>query len=171
MAEPAGRRVVVAFGSNVGDRIQNLTRAIQATTHWGSLIEVSGFYETRPLYLEDQASFLNGVLLAETTIAPGDLLDVLKELEVNLGRQERLKNGPREVDLDIIWYEDFVSQPGVTPIIPHPRAHERRFVLEPLAEIAPDLDLYGFGKVRDLLSDPGVQSQEVRRVGDAPILV
>lgn len=161
----------MAFGSNVGDRLLNVTKAIHATSQWGTIVSVSGLYETQPLYLAEQAPFLNGVLMAETALAPGRLLQALKSIEAEVGRQVRQRNGPREVDLDIIWYEDVVSEPGQVPAVPHPRAFERRFVLEPLAEIAPDLELYGFGKVRDLLRDPGVQSQGVGRVGDAPILV
>ena len=135
------------------------------------MITISGLYESDPMYNVDQTPFINGVFLAETCLPPSELLSRLKLIESKLGRIQRVQNGPREIDLDIIWYEGFVSLPGMTPQVPHPRAHERRFVLEPLNEIAPDLLLQGYGVVRDLLTDSGVQSQKVRRIEDAPILL
>ena len=155
----------------MGDRCGIIHSAIEATPTWGTLIAVSGLYESDPMYIVDQTPFINGVLLAETSLAPSELLASLKSIETKLGRIQREQNGPREIDLDIIWYEGYNSKAGETPQIPHPRAHERRFVLEPLNEIAPELLLQGYGVVRDLLMDYGVQSQKVRRVQDAPILI
>lgn len=163
------KQCVVAFGSNVGDRESNIADALSrlATAH--RLVAVSGLYETAPLYKTDQGHFLNGVALIETETDAGGLLNRLKEIEHLTGRQVRERNGPREIDLDIVWMEDYVSPPGDVPVVPHPRAHERRFVLEPLNELDSGLVLQGYGVVKELLAQPGVQSQTVRRIGDAPV--
>jgi len=155
----------------MGDRAGNIAQALEAVAEFAEMLALSPVYETAALYVTNQTPFINGVFLASTELPPGDLLAKLKEIERQIGRVDRGRNMPREIDLDIVWYEDYVSDPGDVPAVPHPGAHERRFVLEPLNEIAPDLLLPGYGVVRDLLADPGVQSQEVRRVSDAPILV
>lgn len=130
---------------------------------------VSGLYETAPMYETDQPPFLNGAVTGETDLSPSDLLGRLKEIERQGGRAIRQRNGPREVDLDIVAYGR-LQQDGA-PQLPHPRAFERRFVLEPLNEIAPHFILPGYGIVRDLLADEHVQTQQVRRISDAPILL
>jgi len=164
-------KFVVSYGSSLGDRAGNIAQAIEAVGAFAEIVALSPVYETAALYMTSQTPFINGVFLAETELRPDELLARLKEIERKIGRQDRGRNMPREIDLDIVWYEDYVSEPPAVPVVPHPGAHERRFVLEPLNEIAPDLLLPGYGVVCDLLADPGVQSQEVRRVADAPILV
>jgi 2-amino-4-hydroxy-6-hydroxymethyldihydropteridine diphosphokinase len=97
---------------------------------------VSRLYETGPAYVLNQPVFLNIVVEGETELSPGDLLVYLKQLEKKMGREKTLRYGPRKIDLDIVFYDDLVLDiPGLT--IPHPRMHERGFVLRPLADIAP----------------------------------
>jgi 2-amino-4-hydroxy-6-hydroxymethyldihydropteridine diphosphokinase len=113
---------------------------------------VSSFRETDPVGRVDQPRFLNGVVGVDTEITPRDLLDVLLTIERDLGRvRTRERNEPRTIDLDLLVYDDVVvDEPGL--VIPHPRLHERRFVLEPLAELAPDLNVRGQGSVTQLLA-------------------
>ncbi|MBS1713505.1 MAG: 2-amino-4-hydroxy-6-hydroxymethyldihydropteridine diphosphokinase [Armatimonadetes bacterium] len=165
------RRAVVAFGSNVGDRGRHVLEALKFLGSRVGIVASSGLYETAPMYVEDQPPFLNGAVLIETDLDPRELLKLLKDIESRIGRQARERNGPREIDLDLIDFEGDDVDHSATLTVPHPRAHERRFVLDPMNEIAPDWVLNGYGAVRDLLKRADVQSQEVRRTADAPILL
>jgi 2-amino-4-hydroxy-6-hydroxymethyldihydropteridine diphosphokinase len=130
--------VYIALGSNIGNRLANLRAALAAMTAAGITIgRESNVYETEPWGYADQPAFLNMVVEAETSLGPGALLDTLKETEKSLGREATFKNGPRLIDLDILFYDDLVlDSPPL--VIPHPRLHERAFVLVPLADVAPD---------------------------------
>jgi 2-amino-4-hydroxy-6-hydroxymethyldihydropteridine diphosphokinase len=130
--------VYLALGSNLGDRADNLRRALRALGDKLALETISPCYETEPVYVLDQPRFYNLVCRARTTLAPLDLLRFLKDLETALGREPGLRFGPRVIDLDILFYDDLVfDSPELT--LPHPRLHERAFVLVPLADIAPGL--------------------------------
>ena len=127
--------IFLALGSNLGDRLENLEKAIQGLQPEVQTRMRSSIYETPPWGFTDQPAFLNLVLKAETRLSPRKLLKFLKTLEGRLGRQPGFRNGPRLIDLDILFYDQLISdQVGLT--IPHPRLHERGFVLVPLAEIA-----------------------------------
>ena len=130
--------VYLALGSNLGDRLANLKQAIAALTPQMDVKAKSQVYETPPWGHEDQPTFLNQAVKAKTYLDPEPLLKHLKRLEVALGRKESFPNGPRLIDIDILFYDDVVLD---TPLltIPHPRLHERGFVLLPLMDIAPDL--------------------------------
>lgn len=134
------RLVYIGFGSNIGDRLSYIQNAIHALSEVEgiTLQQISSLYETEPVGYEEQARFLNGVVAIETDLSPHTLLQTLKQIETAIGRQHRTRWGPREIDMDILIYEDLCLQ---TPnlIIPHPEMHLRRFVLAPLAEIAPDV--------------------------------
>lgn len=130
--------VYLALGTNLGDRTANLKQAIVSLTPQLEVKAKSGIYETPPWGFEDQPKFLNQVLRAKTYLDPEPLLKHLKRLEVALGRKESFPNGPRLIDIDILFYDDrVVNTPSL--VIPHPRLHERGFVLLPLMDIAPDL--------------------------------
>ncbi len=129
--------VALALGSNLGDRLANLRAAVAALKDVMSVTLISPVYETAPAYVTDQPAFLNAALIAETTLTPRALLHHLKELEKRLGRTETFQNGPRMIDLDILFYGNQVVDEGAPLIIPHLRMAERRFVLQPLADIAP----------------------------------
>ncbi|HET9588690.1 MAG TPA: 2-amino-4-hydroxy-6-hydroxymethyldihydropteridine diphosphokinase [Anaerolineales bacterium] len=129
--------VYLALGSNLGDRLANLKRAIAALSPQMEVKAKSHVYETPPWGFEDQPKFLNQVIQVNTYLAPEPLLKHLKRLEVTLGRKATFPNGPRLIDIDILFYDDLVlNTPSLE--IPHPRLHERGFVLLPLADIAPD---------------------------------
>ena len=146
-------RVYIALGGNLGDRRANLERAVELLDADPALelVAVSSLRETDPVGYEDQPRFLNGALAADTALSPRELLDRLLAVERELGRERRgPRFGPRTVDLDLLLYGDeTVDEPGLT--VPHPRLAERPFVLEPLAELDPELALPDGRRVRDLL--------------------
>ena len=130
----------IGFGSNIGDRLAHIQNAIHALskTEGITLQKISSVYKTDPVGYEAQAEFLNGVAAIQTSLSPLSLLHILKDIETEVGRQHRIRWGPREIDLDILIYGDLCLQTEKL-IIPHPEMHLRGFVLVPLAEIAPDL--------------------------------
>jgi 2-amino-4-hydroxy-6-hydroxymethyldihydropteridine diphosphokinase len=130
--------VYLALGSNLGDRLANLKQAIAALTPQMDVKAKSPVYETPPWGYENQPKFLNQVIQATTYLEPEPLLKHLKRLEVALGRKASVPNGPRSIDMDILFYDDLIlNKPSL--IIPHPRLHERPFVLLPLMDLAPDI--------------------------------
>jgi len=133
--------VFIGFGSNVGDRVDFCDRAVTLLSllPHSQLIGVSLLYETEPVYDHAQPGegwFLNGVVQLETDITPNSLLSILREIERSLDRDEDNRSGPRTIDLDILFYgQRVIDQAGL--VIPHPRLHQRRFVLMPLSELDP----------------------------------
>jgi len=129
--------IFLSLGTNLGDRAANLRSAVSALAPAMRVMRESSIYETAPWGFEDQSHFLNMVVEAETDLAPLDLLKYLKTLETELGRTPTFRYGPRLIDLDILFYDELILQkPELT--IPHPRLHERAFVLVPLADLAPN---------------------------------
>jgi 2-amino-4-hydroxy-6-hydroxymethyldihydropteridine diphosphokinase len=137
--------IYLALGTNLGERLDNLRTALSAFAPQIRIQEESRVYETEPWGYADQPAFLNMVVRAGTDLSPRDLLGRLKELEASLGRIPGFRNGPRLIDLDILFYDNLrLDIPGL--VIPHPRLHERAFVLVPLADVAPDLLLPALGR-------------------------
>ncbi len=127
----------LSLGSNIGDRDGHLRDAIARLAAEGRVVAVSSFYETEPVEVTDQAWFLNCAVALETTDTPEELMATLLQIEREMGRQRVQRKGPRTIDLDILLFGDESStRPNLT--IPHPALHQRRFVLAPLAEIAPE---------------------------------
>jgi 2-amino-4-hydroxy-6-hydroxymethyldihydropteridine diphosphokinase len=127
----------IGIGSNVGDREANCRRAIELLAEAGRVMGVSSLYRTEPVGYHEQEDFINAVAAVETDRTPDDLLKVCHAIEDRLGRKRGLRWGPRTADLDILLYgSQVVNRPGL--FIPHPRMAMRKFVLVPLAEIAPD---------------------------------
>jgi 2-amino-4-hydroxy-6-hydroxymethyldihydropteridine diphosphokinase len=146
------QRCFIALGANLGDPVRTVTAAIAALRVLPDtkFLAASSLYRTAPVGLRHQPDFINAVVeLIAVPLAPV-LLQSLFEIEGRFGRQRSVKNAPRTLDLDLLLYGDEVSDdPGLT--LPHPRLHERAFVLAPLAEIAPQLRIPGRGSVADLL--------------------
>ena len=130
--------VYLALGSNMGSRLVNLKAAVSNLTPQMTVKKKSSVYETPPWGFEDQAPFLNQVIMAETYLEPEALLGHLKRLEAALGRVPSFENGPRLIDIDILFFDDVIIDTA-SVAIPHPRLHKRAFVLVPLAEVAPEL--------------------------------
>ena len=148
-------RAYIGFGSNLGNRLENCRSAIEALVTLPTCIlrKTSSFYETEPVGLVEQPFFINGVLLLETAEDAHWLLRQMLGIETSLGRIRTLTWGPRSIDLDLLLFDDLIIEsPELS--VPHPRLHERRFVLEPLNEISPSLRHPSLGKtVAELLAD------------------
>jgi 2-amino-4-hydroxy-6-hydroxymethyldihydropteridine diphosphokinase len=154
--------VYLSLGSNIGDREAHLRDAIARLAAEGRVVAVSSFYETEPVEVTDQSWFLNCAVALETTDTPEQLMAALLRIEREMGRQRVQRKGPRTIDLDILLFGDaIIDSPKLT--IPHPAMHQRRFVLAPLAEIAPEVcHPILKKKIRELL-DALPAGQEVRK--------
>ena len=147
-----GQRCFIALGANLGDPVRTVTAAIAALRVLPDteFLAASSLYRTAPVGLRHQPDFINAVVELVTVSPAPTLLQTLFEIEGRFGRQRSVRNAPRTLDLDLLLYGDEVSDdPELT--LPHPRLHERAFVLAPLAEIAPQLLIPGRGSVADLL--------------------
>lgn len=148
-------RAFVGLGSNLGEPEELIRSALDllANEEGVEVLAVSNLRETDPVGYEDQPRFLNGAAELATELSPRELLERLLAIERRLGRirGQGPRFGPRTIDLDLLLYgEETVQEPGLT--LPHPRLHERRFALEPLAELDPDLEIPGRGPVQALLA-------------------
>jgi 2-amino-4-hydroxy-6-hydroxymethyldihydropteridine diphosphokinase len=156
------KTVYLSLGANLGNREQSLRAAIERLGPAGITVRrVSSIFETEPLDLVGQPMFLNLVVEAETALMPLQLLSRALRIERELGRKRTVPKGPRTIDIDIILYGSSVIE-APELVVPHPRLAERRFVLEPLAELAPDLRHPVTRRtVREMLA--GVAAQKVRK--------
>jgi 2-amino-4-hydroxy-6-hydroxymethyldihydropteridine diphosphokinase len=148
-------RAYVALGSNLGDREGTLRSALDALAAEPGIdvVAVSRFYDTEPVGYVDQPRFLNGAAALETELPARELLERLLAVELRFGRsrEDVPPQGPRTIDLDLLLYGDAeIDEPGLR--VPHPRLHERRFVLEPLADLDPALEVPGNGQVQEILA-------------------
>lgn len=168
-------RAAIGLGSNLGDRTENLRKGISATQSFATVVKTSKVYETAPMYVEDQPSFLNAAILIETELGPLPLLTKLKQIEQELGRSGAERYGPREIDLDLLTYgvAQYVyrMEGKEVLVLPHPRIPERRFVLQPLLDLDPNFRIEGLGKVETLLASTEVQAQSVLETTDARLPV
>ena len=144
-------KAVIAIGSNIGDTKANLDLALKLLREATDVKQVSSYYSTKPVGYTDQPDFLNAICIIESELPAMALLAMLQGIEKVMGRERTIKWGPRTIDLDIIQYGDLISK-AEELTLPHPRAHERKFVLEPWHEIEPDAILLTHGKISDLLN-------------------
>jgi 2-amino-4-hydroxy-6-hydroxymethyldihydropteridine diphosphokinase len=156
------KRVYLSLGSNLGDRAAHLKGAIKRMDTLGKIMAVSSFYETEPVELTAQPWFLNCAVELDTEKMPKQLLTSIFDIEEEMGRRRVQKKGPRTVDIDILLFgNSIIKAKGLT--IPHPAMHDRRFVLEPLAEIAPEIRHPIFKRTIRELRDALPPGQEVKR--------
>lgn len=158
-----GVQVFIALGANMAQPAKQVRRAIALVCLLPDtrLVRTSSFYATTPIGYLDQADFINAVIEISTSLSAMELLESLLAIESALGRERKIVNGPRTIDLDLLLYgNQRISKNEL--LIPHPRMHERAFVLTPLVEIAPDVTIPGHGLARDLL--PTVADQSLKRL-------
>jgi 2-amino-4-hydroxy-6-hydroxymethyldihydropteridine diphosphokinase len=142
-------RAYVGVGANLGDREATIRTALAALP---GVIAVSALRETEPVGVVDQPPFLNGAAALETQLSARELLDLLLAVERELGRERGERWGPRTIDLDLLLFGgETIDEPGLT--VPHPRLHERRFALEPLVDLDPELAIPGRGRLVELLAE------------------
>jgi 2-amino-4-hydroxy-6-hydroxymethyldihydropteridine diphosphokinase len=159
------KTVYLSLGSNLGDRAANLREAIQKLADIGNVVTASSLYETEPVELTAQPWFLNCAVKLDTEKMPRQLISAILSLEQSMGRQRKQKKGPRIIDIDILLFGSSVIEiPSLT--IPHPKLHERRFVLEPLAEIAPDARHPVFKRSMRELRDALPPGQTVKKLAE-----
>jgi len=144
-------KAVISLGANIGDPKANLDLAVALLREATDVIAVSSYLQTKPVGGPEQADYLNAVAIVESELPAKDLLAVLNGIETAMGRTREIHWGPRVIDLDLIQYGGLlVSDEKLT--LPHPRAHERRFVLAPWFEIEPEAILLTHGRISDLLN-------------------
>ena len=143
-------KAVVALGANIGNPKEQMDVAISLLREATEVIAVSSYYTTKPVGGPEQPDYINAVCILESDLPALDLLSLLHGIEKSLGRERIEKWGPRTIDLDLIQYGGLLSKADELEL-PHPRAHERRFVLEPWHEIEPDAVLLTHGKISSLL--------------------
>ena len=155
--------VYLSLGSNIGDRAANLNSAIERLGVLGTIEKISSFYETEPVEFTAQPWFLNIAVKLDTEKMPKQLLAGILDVEQQMGRRRTQKKGPRAIDIDILLFgNSIIDTKGLT--VPHPAMHERRFVLEPLAEIAPEVRHPVFKRTLSELRDALPPGQAVRKV-------
>ncbi len=155
--------VYLSLGSNVGDRVAQLRDALARLSVIGHVVAVSSVYETEPVEFTQQPWFLNCAVVLETDKTPQQLMSVILGIEEEMGRRRVQKKGPRSIDIDILLFDDTIME-SKELTIPHPAMHQRRFVLEPLAEIAPEVLHPPLKKTIRELRDALPEGQVVRRV-------
>ena len=160
----------IGFGSNIGDRRAHIGQAIccLSEAESTSLLQVSSIYETQPIGYDEQDWFLNGVIEVETNLSPEQLLGFLKRVEVQVGRRARIRWGPREIDLDLLIYNQLCINTS-TLMVPHRDMHKRRFVLVPFEEIAPNTLHPVFRETIQTLLRQLVDDKLVRKIAPSPL--
>jgi 2-amino-4-hydroxy-6-hydroxymethyldihydropteridine diphosphokinase len=161
---PVKKTVYLSLGANLGDRAASIARAIDRLLELGEVTAVSSLYETEPVEFTHQPWFLNCAVAMETEKLPRQFLRAVRRIEHQLGRRRTVAKGPRVIDIDVLLFgSSVIDTPELT--VPHPAMHERRFVLEPLAEIAPDARHPVFKKtvreLRDALAPGGTVRKTV----------
>jgi len=160
----------IGIGSNQGNRIEYCNKALREISNFAVIKSLSSIYETEPVGIIDQPDFINCVVEIETGLGPYELFIKLLNIEDKFGRKRVRIGGPRTIDLDLIFYDNLVIQ-GEDLIIPHPRAHLRRFVLEPLCEIAPSF-IHPILKISvSKLFDDLEDNKRVNRLGDFSTII
>lgn len=166
----ASTPVAIALGANMGSARQTIGQALRGLADFIDGLVASSLYVSAPMYKTDQPDFFNAVAVGSTTFGPFDLLCCCRALEVELGRVPGERNGPRAIDVDVLSF-GVLQLDSDRLVLPHPRAQERRFVMEPWAEADPEATFPDGRRILDWRQDQALLRQSVRRVSDAPIPV
>jgi 2-amino-4-hydroxy-6-hydroxymethyldihydropteridine diphosphokinase len=163
------KTVYLSLGSNVGDRQASLEQAIAQLAKLGTVTKRSAFYETEPMEITDQPWFLNSAVELETELMPKQFIAAVLDIEREMGRKRTKKKGPRTIDIDVLLFgKSIIEMKGLT--VPHPAMHLRRFVLEPMVEIAPELRHPVFKRsMRELRDALPAGSGHVKKPAASPI--
>lgn len=168
-AVPDSHRVLIGLGTNLGRRLGNIRSAVAALnqTPGMKLTRLSPLYETEPVGLAGQPKFLNAVALIETTLGPETLLACLQGIEAGMGRKRGAKWGPRNIDLDILYYDQLVLHlPGLD--IPHPEAARRAFVLVPVLDLCPEMADPSSGRpLKEILAGLDLRGQGIKKINNS----
>jgi 2-amino-4-hydroxy-6-hydroxymethyldihydropteridine diphosphokinase len=161
------KTVYLSLGSNIGERQANLNEAIAKLAEYGTVVRRSAFYETEPMEVADQPWFLNCVVELDTELMPKQFISAVLDVERSMGRKRTRKKGPRNIDIDILLFgKSIVEMKGLT--VPHPAMHLRRFVMEPMVEIAPEVRHPVFKRsMRELRDALPAGSGQVKKVAAA----
>lgn len=158
--------IVLSLGSNIGNRIENLKKAVEILESEGiEIIKTSSYYQTEPVGYKDQDDFINQVILVNAELSPDDLMKLLLETEKKLGRVREFKNGPRTVDIDIIDYNGQVIDTELVKS-PHPRYQDRKFVLVPLKEVYSDFKDPITSESIDKLIDKTIDNSKIEKYNE-----
>ncbi|OLS01903.1 2-amino-4-hydroxy-6-hydroxymethyldihydropteridine diphosphokinase [Tissierella creatinophila] len=155
-------KVYLGLGSNIGDSKRNIESALLLLSKKVNILNKSSYYETEPVGFKDQPWFLNMVIEGETSLNPRELLDFTQSIERDMKRVKTIVNGPRIIDVDILIYGD-IKMESENLIIPHPRMHERAFVMVPMFELAPKLVINNI-PIGDIMKN--FKGEEIRKVVD-----
>ena len=158
-------KIYLSLGSNIGETRKNLEEAMEALAEKVEITAVSSYYETEPVGYKDQSWFLNIAVAGETVLAPYELLSFTQSIEQGMGRVKLIRFGPRNIDIDILLYDDLILNDEALTI-PHPRMTERAFVVEPLYEIAPELRVAGVPLAEILANLQGEQIRKLPKAGE-----
>ena len=158
-------KIYLSLGSNIGETRKNLEEALEMLAEKVKITAVSSYYETEPVGYKDQSWFLNIAVAGETVLAPYELLSFTQSSEPGMGRVKLIRFGPRNIDIDILLYDDLILN-DETLTIPHPRMTERAFVVEPLYEIAPELRVAGVPLAEILANLQGEQIRKLPKAGE-----
>jgi len=161
------KTVYLSLGSNLGDRQANLEQAIAQLAKFGTVVRRSALYETEPMEVTDQPWFLNAAVELETELMPKQFISAVVDLERSMGRKRTKKKGPRTIDIDVVLFgKSIVEMKGLT--VPHPAMHLRRFVLEPMVEIAAEVRHPVFKKtMRELRDALPAEAGQVKKISAA----
>ena len=158
-------KIYLSLGSNIGETRKNLEEALEMLAEKVKITAVSSYYETEPVGYKDQSWFLNIAVAGETVLAPYELLSFTQSIEQGMGRVKLIRFGPRNIDIDILLYDDLILN-DETLTIPHPRMTERAIVVEPLNEIAPELREAGVPLAEILANLQGEQIRKLPKAGE-----
>lgn len=164
-------RTFIGLGSNLGNQFEFLQAAVDGLQELGLNLRASRVVKSKPMYVLDQPDFLNAVVEMHTNLSPLELVKRAKNLETKIGRTPRQRNGPREIDIDLLLYGSISYQFNDQVFVPHLKMAERKFVLVPLADLDANLEIPGMGSLQNLLQLTNIDGQCVEYIENAALSI